>query len=184
MKYIVILIILVAGGVFAKSYFAHTEQRLNKEMTTAAKPSNQDSNRHFTADDLAKIGCKVAPELGKYTQADIPFLGIVKMYTLRSESGCKVGLISQISEAKENDEGQWAGIRAGASGTARKRGFDLESEEGALGEYSEIQYFTQNGKGKGFTYAIQNKGYLHSITIFSDEITLDEKLESVIAEKF
>ncbi|CAG1022730.1 hypothetical protein MTYM_01947 [Methylococcales bacterium] len=183
-KYILILAVLVGGIVFAKTYLTHTENRLNAEITTAVKPSAQDSSQHFTAEDLAKIGCRVAPELGKFSQVDFPLLGTVKFYALRSETGCKVDLISEISSAKENDEGSWAGVRAGASVTARKRGFELESEEGSLGEYSEIQHFSQNGADKGFTYTIQSKGFLHSITIFSDEVTLDDRLESVIAAKF
>lgn len=184
MNYAVILVALIVGLGLAKTYIDNTEKRLNAEMTTAVQPSAQDLSQHFTAEDLAKVGCRVAPELGKFSQMDFPLLGTVKMYALRSETGCKVDLLSQISSAKENDEGLWAGVRAGASVTARKRGFELDSEEGSLGEYSEIQHFSQNGADKGFTYAIQNKGFLYSITIFSDEVTLDEKLESVIAAKF
>jgi len=115
---------------------------------------------------------------------DIPFLGTVKMYVLRSEAGCKVGLTSQISAVNEGGEGVWAGVRAGASVVARKNGFELSSEAGNLGEYSEIHRFTRNGVNKGFTYSIQNKGFLHSITILSDEIVPDAELESVIAAKF
>lgn len=184
MNYAVILVALIVGLGLAKTYFNNAEKRLNTEITTAVKPSAQDLNRHFTAEDLAKIGCRVAPELGKFSQMEFPLLGTVKFYALRSETGCKVDLISEISSAKENDEGSWAGVRAGASVTARKRGFELDSEEGSLGEYSEIQHFSQNGADKGFTYTIQSKGFLHSITIFSDEVTLDDRLESVIAAKF
>lgn len=183
MRYVVILAALIGGVVLAKTYFTDTGQRISTEMSTAVQPSPQDANLHFTAEDLVKVGCKVAPELGRYSQADIPLLGTMKMYVLRSESGCKVGLTSQITAVKEDDPGVWAGVRAGASVAARKNGFDVGSEEGNLGEYSEIHRFTQNGVSKGFTYAIQNKGLLHSITIMSDEIAPDAELESVIAAK-
>lgn len=177
-----ILALAVVGAV-AKTYVANEEKRIATEMSTAVKPSSEDAKRHFTAEDLAKLGCRVAPEAGSYSQVDMPLIGVVKTYALRSGTGCKVALSSQLSSIASGDDGRWAGVRAGASVLAKKRGFDLSSEQGGLGEYSEIYYFTQGGVAQGFTYAVQSGGILHSIMILSEDIAVDDKLESIIADK-
>jgi len=183
MKYLAVLLIIVAAVAAGKRYFNKTGERISTEMTTALTPAPEDARMHFTATDLVKVGCRVAPELGKYSQVDMPFIGLVKTYGLRSDAGCRLVLSSQLSQMNLGADGMWAGVRAAASGTARKQGYEVETEEGSLGEYSEIHHFTQNGQAKGFIYAVESKGVLHSITILSEDIQLDEKLEAVIAEK-
>lgn len=175
MKY-VLLLAAIATGLYLWS--------TNHGHQASPQPA-QYSARHLSADDLESMGCHVDKSLGKHSSIDVPLIGVIEGYSLKSEVGCKVNLVSQIQKSlSESDrESMWAGIRAANDIAAKKRNFDSALSEGDLGEYSEITTYTQNGSHKGFTYVVEANGLITNVTIISDEIMPDEKMEGILRSK-
>lgn len=182
---VIVLIVAVAAAVkiAAALYFEEITQVEVKNPVEAGELSADTVKKHFNADDLGRLGCNVDPALGKITNVENPLIGAVENYSLRSETGCVVTLISNIQASKEYDEGTWAGIRAFLDMLARKKEYELTRYQGNLGEYSELEIFTKDGTRKGFSYSVQSGGFLRQVIIDSENIEPDDNFENILRKK-
>lgn len=141
---------------------------------------------HFTIADLEKLGCKIEAT-PKILSFDMPLVGHVDGYRVESDSACATKLVSTINPYDNStvgiEEGAWAGKKVSAMNVAENRGYDLSSQDGNIGERSEIELFTKNGRQAGFQYSVLANGYLHSVLIESDSIEPNEAFESILKEK-
>ncbi len=140
----------------------------------------------FTMEDLEKLGCKIEAT-PKISSIDIPMLGHIDGYSIRSNSECATKLFSTIQTYEHNiagiEEGVWAGKKASAMNFAENHGYDLSSQDGNIGERSKIELFTKNGRQAGFQYSVLANGYLHSVLIESDSIEPNGTFEAILKEK-
>ncbi len=108
-------------------------------------------------------------------------------YSVRSNSECATKLFSTIQTYETYSTGVEAGIWASQKSTAmnfaENHGYDLSSQNGNIGERSEIELFTKNGQHAGFKYSVLANGYLHSVLIESNSIEPNGAFESILKEK-
>lgn len=149
-------------------------------QTPASAAAGQE--HHFTVADLARLGCevKVTP---RTTSKSVPLMGRIDAYGFSKGPACASTLISTLTQSPKYDEGTWAGLRASNHIFAEKHGYDLGEYSGELGEYSELDVFTQQGQERGFQYRVQADGLIHSVTLISDSIEPDKAFEAVLHEK-
>lgn len=147
---------------------------------TAPFPTN--ANKHFTIADLERLGCEVDAD-PRTTSMDIPLIGRMDAYGVSNGPSCASLLFSTLTRAQEHDPGSWAGMRASASIFAEEHGYELSSYSGEVGEYSELEVFTRDGKELGFRYNVQANGYVHSVTLISDSIDPVAEFEDILREK-
>lgn len=140
------------------------------------------SDRHLTIPDLKRLGCKVDAE-PRVESVELPFIGRMDVYGISNGPACASLLVSTLSQSPEYNAGDWAGLRASASGFARKHGYELASYSGEIGEHSEIEVFSRHGQEHGFRYNVQANGYIHSITLLSDSIDASGRFEEILREK-
>jgi hypothetical protein len=178
MKYLLIALVLV--GVYFQGPWSSADT--NPEQAVASEAPVAEVDGHISAKDLERLGCQVDPSLGKYAESNSLILGLTKTFVLRSDSGCEVTVFNLIQRSDDYDPGVWAGVRAGTSAIARKKGFQVSSFEGNIGEYSEIQLFKDNDVRRGFNYTVQNQGVLYSLTVLSASIEPSLLLEEIILE--
>ncbi|WOB51327.1 hypothetical protein NYR97_08155 [Xanthomonas hydrangeae] len=145
--------------------------------TSAPRPEAE----HFTLADLQQLGCTVTAT-PKRNVSKIPLMGEVDGYGVTSSTACATQLVSLLQPIKYEDA-VWEGARTAAGNFAKKQGFERESFEGQLGEYSEIEVFSRSGTPVGFEYSVQAKGQLHSVIVVSDSIAPDAAFEAVLKKK-
>ncbi|PPU38399.1 hypothetical protein [Xanthomonas arboricola] len=148
---------------------------------TATPSAPRPESEHFTLADLQQLGCTVAAT-PKRNVRKIPLMGEVDGYGVTSTSACATQLVSLLQPITYEDA-VWEGARTAAGNVADERGFERESYEGRLGEYSEIEVFSHNGKPVGFEYNVQARGTLHSVIVLSDSIAPDAAFEAVLKTK-
>lgn len=136
---------------------------------------------HFTLANLQQLGCTVTAT-PKRTRHKIPLMGEVDGYGVTSTSACATHLISLLQPMTYEDA-VWEGARTAAGNFAKEHGFERESYEGRLGEYSEIEVFSHGGTPVGFEYNVQARGTLHSVIVLSDSIAPDAAFEAVLKTK-
>ncbi|PKV11623.1 hypothetical protein CVO74_19250 [Xanthomonas prunicola] len=149
----------------------------NRNTPSAPRPEAE----HFTLADLQQLGCTVTAT-PKRNVSKIPLMGEVDGYGVTSTTPCATQLVSLLQPVTYEDA-VWEGTRSAAGTFAKNNGFTRESYEGDLGEYSEIEVFSRNGKQAGFEYSVQAKGTLHSVIVISDRIEPDAAFEAVFKRK-
>lgn len=145
-------------------------------------PDRGQAGPFFDETALVRLRCAVPPGSGRYKDVSAPGVPEVGVFVLRSRGDCRIDLFNLIQRA-DGDFGQWAGLRAQASGEARARGFEAETREGSLGDHSELRVFSKNGVYKGFWYAIESDGVLYVLRILSAQIRVSPELEDLLRKK-
>lgn len=145
-------------------------------------PDRGQAGPFFDETALARLGCAVPPGSGRYKDVAAPGVSEVRVFVLRSRGDCTIDLFNLI-QPTAGDFGQWAGLRAQASGEARARGFETETREGRIGNHSELRVFSKNGAYKGFWYAIESDGVLYVLRVLSAQIRVSPELEDLLREK-
>ncbi|MEC3887497.1 hypothetical protein [Xanthomonas campestris] len=145
-----------------------------------ADPPRPESE-HFTLAELQQLGCtiKATP---KRSQSSIPLVGTVDGYGMTSATPCATQLVSLLQPINYEDA-VWEGARSAAKNFAKEHGYTQERFEGEIGEYSEIEVFSRNGKQVGFEYSVQARGTLHSVIVLSDSLEPDAAFEAVLKTK-
>jgi len=180
MKYIAVILI-VAGAL----YFLIRDESPPEniiEYRVVPPPADQIDGL-FSRRELKRLGCVPQPSAEAYEKKSHLLIGEVSSYALQSDRGCNITVINLAQVAIGDDPGLWAGIRAAASGISRGSGYEQNSREGNIGEYSEIIDFTEHGEHRGFAYAVQDKGIVYSLIILSDTLKPSVLLESIILER-
>ncbi|MBB4131877.1 hypothetical protein [Xanthomonas sp. 3075] len=139
------------------------------------------ASEHVNLDDLRQLGCSVAAT-PKRDLRSIPLMGQIDGYGFTSTTPCATQLVSLLQSA-EYEDAAWEGARTAARSFAKQHGFEQDSGEGRIGEYSEIEIFSRNGTPVGFEYSVQAKGRLHSVILLSDSIAPDAAFEAVLTKK-
>lgn len=145
-----------------------------------ADPPRPESE-HFTLAELQQLGCTVKAT-PKRSQSSIPLVGTVDGYGMTSTTPCVTQLVSLLQPINYEDA-VWEGARSAAKNFAKEHGYTQERFEGEIGEYSEIEVFSRNGKQVGFEYSVQARGTLHSVIVLSDSLEPDAAFEAVLKTK-
>lgn len=145
-----------------------------------ADPPRPESE-HFTLAELQQLGCTVKAT-PKRSQSSIPLVGTVDGYGMTSATPCATQLVSLLQPINYEDA-VWEGARSAAKNFAKEHGYTQERFEGEIGEYSEIEVFSRNGKQVGFEYSVQARGTLHSVIVLSDSLEPDAAFEAVLKTK-
>lgn len=152
-------------------------------VEAAPRPAGEpESQPFFTERALAELGCQVPEGRGRYKDIAAPGIPDARAFLLRSDDGCVVDLFNVIQRT-DGGPGLWAGLRAQATGEARRRGYQTEERDPGLGERSELRVFTKDGAYQGFWYAIESGRVLYVLRIYSEQIRVTPQLETLLRVK-
>lgn len=131
--------------------------------------------------DLAALGCEVASDNGTYIQRPG-----TKILNFRNKRGCVVNVTTSVvmlSQAKESADELWQKLAENNEHRARKCKCTPVRTPGTIGERSELTVFPGEGDNKGFRYAVQDRGFLYEVTLYSEQVTMSPALEALVAAK-
>lgn len=131
----------------------------------ASSPALPSAAHHFSETELQALGCKVLGARTRLQHNNLPLVGKVENFTLKSQRGCKIKLASQLRHSPKYDAASWAGLRSGLAVLSKRQRFDLTISTGLLGEHSEIHHFSRHGIPQGFGYIIQYRDMLYLLTV-------------------
>lgn len=153
------------------------------DVTPSVATSGEIARRHVTADDMARLGCRMDGQ-PKVTTVEVALFGKMEGYSLEGRGGCVTRLTSTVMRADRADEGMWAGARAASSGFARRQGLAREGiYQGNLGQDSELEIYLRGGRQAGFRYTVHASGYFRTVTVLSDTVDPEGRFEDILREK-
>ncbi|MBF6022615.1 hypothetical protein [Lysobacter niastensis] len=160
---------------------AEPRRRTNDNVLMMYTP--QDDEGFITRGDLASLGCPVERMSGTY--ADVPMSG-ERAYRFDSSKGCTIDLLTTITEiryAKKDAAALWQDVDEYAARRAKKCKSTPEVREVSTGEKARLTIFPGDKDKCGFTYVVQDRGYLYELVSFGSGFVLTPELEKIVAGK-
>lgn len=174
------IIILMSAGAAAQERTPEPRRRTNDNILMAYVP--KDDEGFITKSELASLGCPVEKVSGTY--ADVPLHGF-RAFRLNTNKGCTVDLLTTITEiryAKKDAAGLWQAIDDNAARRARKCKSTPEVRELASFEKGRMTVFPGDGDKCGFTYVVQDRGYLYELVSYGN-FKMAPELEKIVPAK-
>jgi hypothetical protein len=180
------LLVPVCASALAQEPAAEPRRRTNDNVLWGFVPG--DDEGFITKAELDSLGCAVDKVSGLY--ADVPLHGY-RAFRFKNKKDCAIDLTTTITEiryAKKDATGLWAEVDEDAARRARKCKSAAEVRESASGEKSRLTLFPGTSDKCGFSYVVQDRGYLYELSSYgSTQMTpaltkiVEAKLDALVS---
>ena len=131
--------------------------------------------------DLAALGCQVSSDSGTYVRR----MG-EQALNFRNKRDCVINItttVTLLQYAKKSAEQYWADVPEDAERRAKKCKCQPATTQGTRGERSETIVFPGEGKTRGFTYVVQDRGVIYEVSVYSEQLQPSSELEERVFAK-